>query len=89
MAIEIDGPEGEFVISNPIPAKIPLKCRSENGPVFQGHQPPSCDGILRVEMFALHRMLKMDDLPTVQCPKCRLAHGFLLRYGTLFYGALL
>jgi hypothetical protein len=89
MVLEVDGHEDGFVISNPVPAEVPLKCRSENGPVFQDQQPPRCDGILKVEMMAIQRMLKMADLPTTQCPKCRLAHGFMVRYGTLFYGALL
>lgn len=88
MAFITDGPP-DFTISNPIPAEIPLKCRSANGPTFQGKQPPSCDGILKVDIRAIERMLKMTNLPTIQCPKCRLAHGFMMRYETLFYGALL
>lgn len=87
MSLEVGGPEDGFALSNPIPAEVPLKCRSENGPIFQGQQPPSCDGILKVDLRAIERMLKMADLPTVQCPKCGLAHGFMMKYGTLFYGA--
>jgi hypothetical protein len=89
MAFISDGPRDDYEISNPIPTEIPLKCRSEHGPVFQTHQPPSCDGILKIEKKALDRMIKMANLPTTQCPKCGLAHGFMMKYGTLFYGALL
>ncbi len=89
MALDVDGSEGQFHLSNPIPAEPPLKCRSENGPVFQAQQPPACDGILKVDMRAINKLIKMADLPTTECPKCRLAHGFMLKYGTLFYGALL